>query len=48
MTLRASEGGDEDAAWLGRELDRAVHARSIIEVAVRTLPVSSIVSVRTA
>ncbi|KAA9107496.1 helicase-associated domain-containing protein [Microbacterium rhizomatis] len=77
-TLRASEGGDEDAAWLGRELDQAVRARSIIEVAVRlpdgtertftleasglgggrlrgrdrgadierTLPVSSIVSVR--
>ncbi|WP_375386677.1 helicase-associated domain-containing protein [uncultured Microbacterium sp.] len=79
-TLRASEGGDEDAAWLGRELDQAVRARSIIEVAVRlpdgsertftleasglgggrlrgrdrgadierTLPVSSIVSVRPA
>ncbi len=77
-TLRSSEGGDEDAAWLGRELDQAVRARSIIEVAVRlpdgsertftleasglgggrlrgrdrradierTLPVSSIVSVR--
>ena len=79
-TLRASEGGDEDAAWLGRELDQAVRSRSIIEVAVRlpdgsertftleasglgggrlrgrdrgadierTLPVSSIVSVRPA
>ncbi|WP_438352299.1 helicase-associated domain-containing protein [Microbacterium sp. CJ88] len=81
-TLRAGEsgGGDTDAAWLGRELELAVRARSIIAVEVslpdgsrrtftleasglgggrlrgrdrgadieRTLPVSSIVSVRPA
>ncbi|KRA24103.1 hypothetical protein ASD65_06445 [Microbacterium sp. Root61] len=77
-TLRASEGSDEDVAWLERELEMAVRTRSVITVAVRlpdgsersftleasglgggrlrgrdrgadierTLPVSSIVSVR--
>lgn len=76
--LRETHGTDSDAAWLGRELEQAVRARSIIAVAVRlpdgtersftleatglgggrlrgrdrgadierTLPVSSIVSVR--
>ena len=76
--LRDAQGADSDAAWLGRELEQAVRARTLIEVAVRlpdgtertftleatglgggrlrgrdrgadierTLPVSSIVSVR--
>ncbi|MEU1972894.1 helicase-associated domain-containing protein [Microbacterium sp. NPDC019599] len=78
--LRETHGTDSDAAWLGRELEQAVRARSIIAVVVRlpdgaersftleatglgggrlrgrdrsadierTLPVSSIVSVRPA
>lgn len=78
-TLRSGQGSDADSAWLGRELDAAVRARSIVAVVValpdgssreftleatgmgggrlrgrdrgadveRTLPVSSIVSVRT-
>ena len=34
-TLRAATAADTDAAWLERELDQAVRARAIIDVAVR-------------
>ena len=33
--LRDTHATDSDAAWLGRELEQAVRARSIIEVMVR-------------
>lgn len=33
--LRSAQGGDADAAWLGRELDQAVRARATIIVTVR-------------
>lgn len=34
-TLRAATAADTDAAWLERELDQAVRARAVIDVAVR-------------
>lgn len=34
-TLRASTGPDAEAAWLARELEQAVRARSVVEVTVR-------------
>ncbi len=33
--LRSGPGGDTDAAWLGRELEQAVRARTLIAVTVR-------------
>ena len=35
QTLRLAHGPDADAAWLERELEQAVRARSVIEVVVR-------------